>query len=168
MLRTLARLLRVLNSETHPAQIAGAVSLAVIMGLTPLWSLHNLLILLLVLLLRVNLSTFLVTWAVFSGLAYLADPLFHRLGLALLTNGALHGLWEGLYHSPWGRLSGFNNTVMLGSLLAALVLAVVLFPVVARLVVQYRQRVRDWVRRSRLMTFFKASKLYRLYDGLRG
>jgi uncharacterized protein (TIGR03546 family) len=168
MLRTFARLLRVLNSETHPAQIAGAVSLGAILGLTPLGSPHNLLVLLLALFLRINLSTFILAWALFSGVAYLADPAFHAVGLRLLTSDLLHGLWEGLYHTPLGRLSGFNNTVRLGSLVVAVVLAAVLFPVVSRLVVQYRHVVRDWVRRSRVMTFLKATKFYRIYAGLRG
>ncbi len=167
MLRTIARLLRVLSSETHPAQIAGAASLAVIAGLTPLWTLHNLLVLLLVLVLRVNLSTFIVVWALFSGIAYLADPAFHALGLYLLTAEPLHGLWTALYATVVGRLSHFNNTVVLGSLVAAVVLAAGLFPLVVYLVREYRARLLAYVRRSRLMTFLKASKLYRIYVGLR-
>jgi len=168
MLRTLARLLRVLNSETDPAQIAGAVALAAVMGLTPLWSPHNLLVLLLVLLLRVNLSTFLVTFALFSGVAYLLDPAFHRLGLALLTSEALQGMWTALYATVAGRLSGFNNTVLLGSLVASVVAAFALFPAVVYLVRRYRETVRAWVARSRLMVFLKANKFYRIYTELRG
>lgn len=168
MLRTLARLLRVLNSETHPAQIAGAVALAAVMGLTPLWSLHNLLILLLVLILRINLSTFLVSFAVFSGIAYLIDPWFHRLGLALLTSEALQGVWTALYGTVLGRLSGFNNTVLMGSLVASLAAAIVLYPAMMFLVRRYRETVREWVARSRLMVFLKANKFYRIYSELRG
>ena len=166
MLRTLARLLRALNSETHPTQIAGAACLAVIAGLTPLWTLHNLVVLLLVLVLRVNLSTFLVVWALFSGIAYLADPLFHALGLSLLTAEPLHGLWTAFYATVPGRLSRFNNTVVLGSLVTALALAAILFPLAVYLIRQYRSHLLSYVRRSRLMTFLKASKLYRLYAGL--
>jgi len=168
MLRTLARLLRVLNSETHPAQIAGAAALAAIMGLTPLWSLHNLLVVLLVLVLRVNLSTFLVTFALFTGIAYLLDPWFHRLGLLLLTSEALQGGWTALYGTVLGRLSGFNNTVLMGSLVAALAVAIVLYPLVVFLVRRYRETVRAWVARSRLMVFLKANKFYRIYAELRG
>ena len=74
MIRAIIKLLRVLNSEAAPAQIGLALAFALIMGLTPLWSLHNLAVLLLVLVLRVNLSAFLLGTAVFSGLAYLLDP----------------------------------------------------------------------------------------------
>lgn len=168
MLRTLARILKVLNSETHPAQIAGAVALAAIMGLTPLWSLHNLLILLLVLVLRINLSTFLVAFVLFAGVAYLLDPLFHGVGYALLTSQPLQGLWTAFYGSVLGRLSGFNNTVTMGSLVVALFVAALLYPTVIALVRHYRSTVKAWVARSRLMTWLQASKFYRIYTEIRG
>jgi uncharacterized protein (TIGR03546 family) len=121
-----------------------------------------------VLLLRVNLSTFLVTFALFSGVAYLLDPAFHRLGLALLTSETLQGLWTALYATVVGRLSGFNNTVVMGSLLASVVIAAALYPLVVAGVRRYRTTVKAWVGRSRVMTFLKASKFYRIYTELRG
>jgi uncharacterized protein (TIGR03546 family) len=56
MINRVAKLMKVLNSETDPAQISLAVCFAMIIGLTPLYSLHNLLFLFIVLLLRVNLA----------------------------------------------------------------------------------------------------------------
>ncbi len=41
MIRAIITLLRVLNSEAAPAQISLALAFAMIVGLTPLWSLHN-------------------------------------------------------------------------------------------------------------------------------
>ncbi|MCA9481390.1 MAG: DUF2062 domain-containing protein, partial [Nitrospira sp.] len=77
MIKLLAKLLRVLNSETEPGQISLGFGLAMIAGLTPLLSLHNLLVLLLVCVLRVNLSAFLLGLALCTGIAYALDPLFH-------------------------------------------------------------------------------------------
>src|SRR5581483_8555891 len=127
MLKTLANLLKVLNSETHPGQISLAFCLAMVAGLTPLWSLHNLLVLLLVLLVRVNLSAFLLGLAFFSGLAYGLDPLFHRVGLAVLTAGPLDGLWTALYNSPVWRMERFNNTLVKGSLVVSLLAFIPLY-----------------------------------------
>ncbi len=79
MIKLLAKLLRVLNSETDPGQISLGLCFAMIAGLTPLLSLHNLVVLLLVCILRVNLSAFLLGLAVFTGIAYLLDPLFHHI-----------------------------------------------------------------------------------------
>jgi uncharacterized protein (TIGR03546 family) len=55
------------------------------------------------LILRVNLSTFLLALAAFSGVAWLLDPLFHRMGLALLTADSLQGFWTTLYNSTIWR-----------------------------------------------------------------
>ena len=85
MIRILARILKTLNSETDPGQISLALGFAMVAGFTPFVSLHNFVIVFLILILRVNLSTFLLGLAAFSGIAYLLDPLFHRMGLALLT-----------------------------------------------------------------------------------
>ena len=56
-MQLLAKLLKALNSDDSPWQLAFGVMLGMIMGLTPFWGLHSLLILFIVLFLRVNLST---------------------------------------------------------------------------------------------------------------
>lgn len=168
MLKTLANLLRVLNSETHPGQISLGFGFAMVAGLTPLWSLHNLLVLLLVLLIRVNLSAFLLGLAFFSGLAYLLDPLFHQVGLAVLTAGPLEGLWTVLYNSPLWRLERFNNSIVMGSLVVSL-LAFAPLCLLANLAIRrYRDHVLAWVERTYLMQFLKASRFYSLYQSASG
>lgn len=168
MLKTLANLLRVLNSETHPGQISLAFCLAMVAGLTPLWSLHNLFVLLLVLLIRVNLSAFLLGLAFFSGVAYLLDPLFHRIGLAVLTAGPLDGLWTALYNSAWWRLERFNNSIVMGSLVASLLAFVPLYVVSNVAIRRYRDHVLVWVERTYVMQVLKASKFYNLYQSASG
>lgn len=58
MLNLLAQLLKALNSESAPGQIGLAVAFALWVAITPMWTLNNLLIFTLVLVLRVNLSAF--------------------------------------------------------------------------------------------------------------
>ena len=108
MLRLDVKFLKILNSETDPSQISLAFSFSMIMGLTPIMSLHNLFVLLLVLLLKVNLTTFILGTAVFSVVAYLPDPLFHWIGLHLLTTRSLESLWTILHY---GDLNGFKRGV---------------------------------------------------------
>lgn len=164
MLRAIARLLSALNSETEPGQISLAFCFAMIAGLTPLFSLHNLLVLLIVLLLRVNLSTFILGLGLFSGIACLLDPLFHRIGLAVLTSGALTGLWTALYNMTLFRLDEFNNSIVMGSLLFSVILFIPLYLISNWMILRYREHVLAWVQKSRIMQAFKASKLYRLYS----
>lgn len=161
MLRLLARFLKLLGSETAPGQIALGVALALVAGLTPLASLHNLIVLLLLLVLRANLSAFLVALAVFSGFAYLLDPLFHALGLRLLTLPALEGLWTFLYNVPGMRLTRFHHTIVLGSAVVALVLVVPVHLLTAAGVRRYRDVVLARVRALRVVQVLKASRIFR-------
>ena len=166
MLKQLAKLLKALNAETAPWQISLAFILAMIMGFTPLLSLHNLLILLLALLLRVNLSAFILALGLFSGIAYLLDPLFIRVGESLLLNPNLKEFWTGLYNSDLWRLAHFNHTLTLGSAVVAAVLALPLFFIFRWLIVKYRRHLLTWVRNSKLMQMLKASKLYKMYQAV--
>jgi len=168
MLRLLANLLRVLNSESDPGQISLAFCFAMVAGLTPFWNLHNLLVLLLVLLIRVNLSAFLVGLMFFSGVAYLLDPLFNRIGLAILTTDSLEGLWTSLYHSTLWRIERFNNTIVMGSLSFSLVAFIPLYLLSNLGIRRYRAHVLAWVERTRLMQILKASRFYSLYQSVSG
>src|SRR5690554_836519 len=123
MLGMLARLLKALNSEAGPWAIAWAFVLGMVMGLTPLFSLHNLLILFLAMSLRINFSGFLLAWIFFSGVAYLFDPVADWIGESLLQAQALQGLWYSLYDNPVARLLQFNHTITLGSFVFALAFA---------------------------------------------
>jgi len=166
MIRLLAKLLKALNSETEPGQISLGICLAMIVGFTPLFSLHNLLVVLLALVLRVNLSMFIVGWGVFSGIAYLLDPMFHALGLAVLQSSALESLWIVFYNMTLFRLAHFNNTIVMGSLLVSLVLFVPVYITANRLIRAYRDSVLAWVRRLRIVELLKTSRLFQTYQAL--
>jgi uncharacterized protein (TIGR03546 family) len=168
MVKAFAKFLKVLNSEAGPGQISLAFCFSTVAGLTPLFSLHNLIVLLLVLILRVNLSAFLVGLALFSGVAYLLDPLFHRIGLAVLTAETLNGLWTVLYNSTLWRIERFNNTILMGSLLSSLILFIPLFILSNLSIHRYRQHVLGWVRKTRLMQTLQATKLYQTYRSISG
>ncbi|MFY9397399.1 MAG: TIGR03546 family protein [Desulfomonilia bacterium] len=166
MLYLLARILNVLNAENDPSQVSLAFSLSMIAGLTPLMSLHNLVVVFLVLFLRVNLSAFFVGLAMFSAIAYLFDPLFHILGLAILSAEPLKGLWTWMYNVPVFRIARFNNTIVMGSLVVSLVLFVPVFFLSKAGILRYRARFLDWMTRTRLAQAIKASTFYKVYTSL--
>ena len=166
MLTMVAKILKILNSETEPLQISMALCFAMIAGLTPLWNLHNIIVLLLVLVLRINLATFILAWLGFSGMAYLLDPVFHNLGLQVLTAAALEGLWTALYNSTLWRLSNYNNTLVMGSLITSLGLFVPLFIFSNLIIKKYREHILIWVMKSHIIQAFKASKFYGIYQSV--
>ncbi|MDH4229432.1 MAG: TIGR03546 family protein [Nitrospirota bacterium] len=160
MFRLLLKFLRVLGSDTDPLQISLGFALAMIAGFTPLFSLHNLIVLLLVLVLRVNLSAFLAGLALFTGLAFLLDPLFHQVGRAVLTSDALRGPFTAFYNTTPGRLSHFYNTIVMGSLVVSLVLFVPFLLLSNALIVRYRTQVLGWVNRLKVVQALKTTRLW--------
>jgi uncharacterized protein (TIGR03546 family) len=163
MLFGLAKLLRVLNSEAEPGQISFALGLAIIAGFTSLVSLHNLLVLLLLLILRVNLSAFLLGLPFFSALAFALDPLFHRIGLAILMHPSLEELWTTLYNSTLWRLERFNNSIVMGSLVVSLALLVPFVLLCNSLIRKHREQILARIKDTWVFKAIESSKFYGIY-----
>ena len=168
MIKLIATLLKVLNSDAAPGQISLAFCFSMIAGFTPILSLHNLFVLFLVLILRVNLSAFILGFAFFSTLAFALDPLFHQIGLSVLTTEALNGLWTSLYNHPLWQIERFNNSIVMGSLLSSLILFFPVLMISNRLILKYREHFLARVMKSKIMIGFKASKLYSTYQTVSG
>ncbi len=163
-LEIIAKIFKILRSEDTPAQIAVGFSLGMILGLSPLLTLHNILIILMVIIFRVNLGSVLFSFALFSGLAYLLDPLFHSLGYYLLVDlSALHGLWTFLYQFPIVALSRYNNTVVMGSLVVSLILFLPVLFLMKYFVINYRNHLDPKFQRLKIVKLFKATKFYSVY-----
>lgn len=168
MLTLFLKVLKALNSDYSPAQISLAVCFGMIVGLTPLGSVHNAIMLLLVLMVRVNLGIFLLSSILFSGSAYLVDPLSESFGFWLLHLAALEGLWTSLYQVSFWRLLEYNNSLVIGSFAVAMLLTPLVFLGTKVLVVQYRDRVMTWVRKSRFSIWVKSGKLFSAYQKIQG
>ena len=168
MLTLLAKFLKLLNSETDPGQIALAFCFAMVAGLTPLMSLHNLLVLLLILVLRVNLSAFILGLGVFTVLAFALDPVFDQVGFAVLTMKSLEGLWTDLYNSTLWRVEYFNNTIVMGSLLLSVIAFIPAYFVFSLLIVKYRETFLEWLKKTKIAQAIKASTFWNIYQKVEG
>ncbi len=168
IIKLLGKLLKALRSDASPKQIAGGFVLGMILGLTPFWSLHNLIVILLIILVRVNISIAIFSFLVFSSIAYLVDPLFHNLGYFILVDVTfLRGLWIALYNIPILALSNFNNTVVMGSLIVSLLLIFPMYPLTEKGVVLYRERIDSKVQKWKITKIMKSSKIYTIYTKIR-
>ncbi len=168
MIRMLANLLKVLNSENDPAQISLAFCFSMLSGFLPFFSPINLVILFIVFALRVNLSAYLLGTAFFTGVAYLLDPLFHPVGLAVLTSPSLEGLWTSMYNSTIWRIQKFNNSIVMGSFIVGVILFIPLFLLSNALIRRYREHILEWVRKTPLMKMITASNFYHIYTKVSG
>ncbi|MBD3609638.1 MAG: TIGR03546 family protein [Gammaproteobacteria bacterium] len=141
MFEPFSKLIKLLNSEQAPHQLSLAISLALVSGFTPTLGLHNLLVLFLLLVLRVNISAFILAYGSFSVIALTLDPLFHSLGMQLLQHPELTSLWTDMYNNSAWRLARFNNSIMLGSLVISLAAVIPLFFLSNFVIKQYRSQI---------------------------
>lgn len=162
----IAKLLKALHSDSGPWSLAFGIALGMLAGLTPVDRLHMLLVLFIVLFLRVNLSTFLLAWGLFSILAFALDPLMIAIGDGLLSDPTLTATWTAFYATSIGRLSQFYHSLTLGSLVLSLALFVPVLLIARVLVMQYRQRFLAWVEKWHVIQVIKSSRLYQVYQSL--
>lgn len=168
VLKLLQSLVKALHSEGTPGQVAAGIALGSILGLTPLLSLHNLVIVALIFLLNVSLPGAALGWALATPLGFALDPAFDALGRWLLLDiPALTPLWTALANAPVVPLSNFNNSVVLGSLVAALLLFTPVYVGSRWSVRRYRETLGERVKQSALYRAITASKLYNIYRLLR-
>jgi uncharacterized protein (TIGR03546 family) len=169
VLQIIAKLFKILRSEASPNQIAWGFSLGMIIGLTPFWTVHNMVLIFLIAILKVNIGMALFSFALFSGVAWLLDPVFHNFGYYLLVDvTALHSLWTTLYSLPVIALSRYNNTVVMGSLVVSLLLVIPVFPFARYFVIFYRKKIDPMVQRIKFFQIIKGSKVYQLYEKIKG
>ncbi len=164
IVKFLMKFIGILNKDASPREIALGMALGSIAGITPLWSLHNLVVLFLVVMLRTNMTSAILSMAVFSLVSALLDPLSNLIGFYLLVGiPALKPFWTVLYNTPIVAWSRFNNTVTLGSLVLALILLWPLYRLFFWAVVRYRERVMAAIKKWRIVTMFQSSSVYSLY-----
>ena len=163
LLALIQKLIKTLNSEGTPNQIAAGIAIGAVLGLTPLISLHNLLFIALAVITRVSLPGVMLGWMLFIPVGFIFDPQFNSIGEWLLLHPSLETLWAGWYNAPVIALSNFNNTIVLGSFTGWLVLILPVFLISRIGVIKYREHLYDRLAKTKLFKAVKTSKLYKLY-----
>lgn len=167
-LKFISKFIKVLRSGESPPLIAGGFAMGFFVGLTPFWTLQNMLLLAIAILTKVNLSAVFFALFLFSFVAFLFDPLFHDLGYAVLVNvESLQGLWTTLYNWPIVPFSRFNNTVVMGSALTALVLALPVYYLANKGIIAYRRTWGEKIEKSKLVKAVKGTTVFQWYAKIR-
>jgi uncharacterized protein (TIGR03546 family) len=167
LLKLIQSIIKTLHSAGTPGQVAAGMALGSALGLTPLMNLHNLVIFSLLVLLNVSFGGGMLGWMLFVPFGFLLDPVFDAIGLRLLAAPTLRPLWTDLTNTPIVPYTNFNNTVVLGSFVGWLVLAVPIFFAARYGVAKYRATIGERVRQSRFYRAVTASQVYNLYKMFR-
>ena len=167
-LQFISKFIKVLRAGESPPLIASGFTLGFFVGLSPFMTLQNLVILLIAFLSKVNLASMFFAIFFFGFIAYLFDPVFHSLGYVLLTQvDVLKGLWTYLYNLPVAPFTRFYNTVVMGTLVTAIVLAFPVYLLSKRGIIAYRENWADRIEKSKFIKAVKGTSLFKWYAKVR-
>jgi len=122
LLRPLRLMAQSLTEESSPRQLALGCALGMMIGLVPKGNLTAVILMTLLCAMRVNLAAGMAAAFFCSWFGLLLDPLAHLLGHWVLTTGLFVPIWTLLYDLPVIPWTSFNNTIVMGNLLLALLL----------------------------------------------
>ena len=163
LLKQLFGFLKLLNSDTGTNQIAAGVAAGFVLGMTPFVSLQSILIFFLMFVFRIQMGAAFISAFFFAFAAFLLDPMFHSVGMAVLQTESLEPLFISLFNMPIIPFTRFNNTVVMGSGIVSLALTPFIF-VLARIFVQkYRKSVVEKFKQTKFWKAIKATSIYKWY-----
>ena len=83
-----------------------------------------------------------------------------------MNNPDLVQTWTALYQSDVWRAFKFNHTLLLGSVVLALILFLPVLIVGRVMISLYRDRLMAWFEKLKISKLVKASKFYKVYEKL--
>ena len=154
MFSYIVKLLKSLNTNSHPGEIAHAVAIGMLLGFMPKTNVLWYLLFVFFLFVRVNKGAFLLTMPVASLLTRFFDPLFDSIGYVVLTFSPLKPVYAALLDIPFVAFTKFNNTIVAGSITFSLILYIPVYIVIRIFTKSWRTHLAPTLARSKLMQAF--------------
>lgn len=163
ILKQLFSFIKLLNSDTGNISLAMGMTCGFILGMTPVLSLHSLLIFLIIFFFRIQLGAALVTAFFFKFVAFLLDPVFHFVGSKVLEMESLSGVFTTLYNMPIVPYTRFNNSIVMGSAVVTFTLSPFVFIASQSMIIKYRETVLARFKDTKFWKAVEATKFYQWY-----
>ncbi len=164
LLKQIFAFFKLLNSDTGTYQLASGLTLGMFLGFSPFLSLQTLIVLFVMFFFRVQFGAAFMAAFFFKFIAFLVDPLADILGRAVLEMDSLRSLWVTLYNMPIIPFTRFNNSIVMGSFIVALVLALPVFFMFKQFIIKYRATVVARFKQTKFWKVFTATKFYNWYS----
>lgn len=158
MIATFSKFFRLLSSDIEPYQLSLGLCFGLVAGISPTLTVQSVMVIFLIIILRANVSMFLLSYAAVSLIAYLADPVIIAVGKSVLELSSLNELFTQMYNSGLWRFLNFNNTAAMGSLIIAAVAILPVYIISLILIKRYRTVIEQHWKNSRLFKFISKSK----------
>ncbi len=163
LLKQIFGFIKLLNSDKGTNQIAAGLACGFVLGLTPVFSLQTILIILCLFFFRIQMGAAFIAAFFFKFGAFLLDPVFDWVGSQVLSANSLKGLWTTLYHLPVVPFTRFNNSIVMGSGVVALALLPVVFILAKKFVIAYRAKIVSKFEDTKFWKVVKATRFYQWY-----
>ena len=155
MIKPLVRLLQALSSNSDPGAIAHAFACGILLGFMPKDNIFWYILFIFILFMRIQRATYSLTVLVGALIAPLLDPLFHTIGMWVLTRESLIPFYEKLLSIPFVSFTKFNNTIVMGSLCFSLLCYFPLYGLARLWVHLWRRYIAAGVRKLRIVNLIK-------------
>lgn len=154
MFKYIKRLLKSLNANAHPGDIAHAVSLGLLLAFVPKGNLLWPFLFVLTLFIRMNKGAFFLSFILLSLVVPLADVFTERLGFFILSMKTLVPVYTAMYQTPFVGLTRFNNTMVAGGLIAGIMAYVPAYALSRLSVSSYRKYLQPKIAESKAYKLF--------------
>jgi len=163
MIRPVIKLIRALQSNAAPGEIASGAALSLYFGLTPLNHTHVIFLVLAFLFFKINRATTIVCFPLVKllyvlGLSHAADGVGHFL---LVECALLKPFWTWFTHAPILSYLDFHYTLVLGGFVLAALLTVPVYLAVIKGVHAYRHGLREKINNWGLLKWFKGLTIFK-------
>ncbi len=163
LLKQIFAFFRLLNSDTGRDQLAAGLACGIILGFAPFLSLQTFLVLILIFFFRIQMGAAFLSAFFFKFVAFLLDPIADILGRKVLETEGFRPLFVNLYNMPIVPLTRFNDSIVMGSFIVSVVLAIPGFFIFRHLIERYRIIVVARIRETKLWKAMTATKIYNWY-----
>lgn len=164
LLKQIFAFFKLLNSDTGTNQLAAGLACGIILGFSPFLSLQSLIVLVIIFFFRVQIGAAFLSAFFFKFIAFLTDPASDLLGRWFLELPALRPTFVELYNMPIVPFTRFNNSIVMGSALVALILVVPAFFAFKAGIIKYRATVVARYQQTKIWKAWSATSIYKWYS----
>ncbi len=168
MISLIVKLLKGLNDNSHPGEIAHAASCGLVLGLMPKDNLLWYLIFIVFLFLRINKGAFFLIILLGSLLPIFLDPIFDTIGYTILTIDFIAPFMATFLNIPLMAYTKINNSVVMGSLLFSIVAYVPMYLFGRAFVAIWRKKLSPILANNKIVKGFMklpiVSTIYKAYS----
>lgn len=149
-----------LSGNDTPMRLAFGALLGWCWGFCPFKSSLAILMLVLILIFRVNISLAIAAFLCAKALSFPLVGIQNDLGSKALNFDALQWLWTSLYNTPYLAISGYNHPTVMGGLVLGLIFGIIGFPFIIKFTPFYREKILPKLEKFWIIRVLKGSKIF--------